>query len=212
MKLLGTFLNSVLAGALIAIGGVVFLSCAVNGQNIIGAFLFSVGLLTIVTRGFYLFTGKAGYAVEQKPAYLLFLAQVWLGNFVGTGMVALALRLTRPATSLAMIEKATAIWSVKTGDSLLSLFVLGIFCGLLMYLAVDAYKTLTNDTARVVMVVFCVVVFILCGFEHCIADMFYGWLALCWTPDNLLRLVIITAGNLLGGVLVPLCKKVPLTN
>lgn len=202
MKLAANFVNSILAGALIAIGGAVFLSCE---SKPLGALFFSLGLLTIVTRGFYLFTGKAGYAVEQKPAYLGFLSLVWLGNFAGTGLVALALRATRAGE--AMAQKADALWQVKTADTLTSLLVLSVFCGVLMYLAVDAYKTLQNDTARVVLVIFCVVVFILCGFEHCVANMFYGWVALAWNPNTLCRLLLMSAGNLLGGILVPLSKK-----
>lgn len=203
MKTFAIFVNSVLAGCMIGVGGTVFLSC---DNKVAGALFFSLGLLTIVTRGFYLFTGKAGYAVEQPPAYMGFLAQVWLGNFVGTGLVGLAVRATRVGGAIA--EKSAALWQTKSADSLLSIFILAVFCGLLMYLAVDGYKNASNEVAKVLMVLFCVIVFILSGFEHCIANMFYGWAALCWTPDALLRLVVMTVGNLAGGVLVPLSKKV----
>ena len=45
--------------------------------------------------------------------------------------------------------------------------------------------------------------FILCGFEHCIADMFYFGMAWCWNPDMIFRLMIITLGNVVGGLLLP---------
>lgn len=202
MKQLETFVSAVLAGVCIAIGGTVFLSCE---NRVVGAVFFAVGLMTIVTRGLNLYTGKAGYAVGQPPAYLGFLALVWLGNFAGTGITAVMLRATRFAPNA---KAAGALWQVKAQDGLLSLFILAVFCGLLMFVAVDAYRTLTNDAARVLMVVFCVVVFILCGFEHCVADMFYGWLAMCWNVDTLLRLVLISVGNLLGGILLPCCSLI----
>lgn len=201
MKTLHTFVSAMVAGSLIGVGGATFLSCE---NRVVGAVFFALGLLTIVTRGLCLFTGKAGYLVGQKADYLGFLAVVWLGNFAGTGLTALLLRATR---FVARQELAAALWQTKSADSLGSLFILGIFCGLLMFLAVDGYRTAENPVAKVVLVIFCVVVFILCGFEHCVANMFYGWFALCWTPDTLMRLVVISVGNVVGGVAVPLCDK-----
>ena len=49
-------------------------------------------------------------------------------------------------------------------------------------------------------------VFILSGYEHCVADMFYVSAAGCWSGDMLLRILVITAGNAVGGVLLPLCR------
>ena len=69
-------------------------------------------------------------------------------------------------------EKVLKIVSVKVADDPVSLFILAIFCGMLMFTAVDAFK---NDklpaVCRPVMVFLCVMVFILSGFEHCIANM-----------------------------------------
>jgi formate/nitrite transporter FocA (FNT family) len=57
------------------------------------------------------------------------------------------------------------------------------------------------------MPVLCVAVFILAGFEHCIADMFYfalsGKLA-----EGFPSLLIITAGNILGGILIPVVNLI----
>ncbi|MCI6640174.1 MAG: formate/nitrite transporter family protein [Pygmaiobacter massiliensis] len=202
MRQMQIFLNGILAGLLISVGGAVFLSCEVR---LAGCVFFSLGLITIITRGFYLFTGKAGYALGQNLGYLGFLGVVWLGNFAGTALAALALRLTRVGPALA--EKAFGLWQTKLSDSFVSLFFLAVFCGLLMYLAVDGYKSADNQLVRVLLVVFCVAVFILCGFEHCVADMFYGWMGLCWSANALGRLLWISLGNLLGALLVPLCER-----
>ena len=51
-----------------------------------------------------------------------------------------------------------------------------------------------------------VMVFILCGYEHCVADMFYFTVAGVWSLDTLLRLLIITLGNAVGGVIFPLAR------
>lgn len=189
--------KAILAGAAIGIGGSVYLSV---DNKIVGAVMFAVGLYIICVQGLNLYTGKIGYAVNESRAYLPFLGTVWLGNLIGTAASGLLIRQTRVA---GMAEKAAALCAVKDADSLLSLFVLGVFCGILMYAAVDSYKKTQNP----LILFFCVAVFILCGFEHVVADMFYYAVAGCWSAGAILRLATITAGNSLGGMLIPLGQK-----
>ena len=54
---------------------------------------------------------------------------------------------------------------------------------------------------------FGVTVFILCGTEHCVADMYYFSIAGMWNPHTLLCLIVITLGNAFGGVLFPLMRR-----
>lgn len=79
------FLYAILAGCCIAVGGTVFLRVKdlFPGANIVGAALFTVGLFTICTRGYNLFTGKACYIFDNPPGYLADLAIIWVGNFIG---------------------------------------------------------------------------------------------------------------------------------
>ena len=56
--------------------------------------------------------------------------------------------------------------------------------------------------------IFCVSVFILCGFEHCIANMFYFSLAGVWSAKTFGYLLVMTLGNSLGGMLIPALKRV----
>ena len=85
-KIIDIFLRSLLTGVAIAIGGTVYLSCP---NKYLGAFLFGIGLFVILSFGFNLFTGKVGYAVENKPSYLGELSIIWLGNFAGAVLSAL---------------------------------------------------------------------------------------------------------------------------
>lgn len=196
MKYLKNFVLAVLAGLAIAVGGIVYLSVE---NKVVGAVLFAVGLYIICEQGLNLYTGKVGYLVGQNAAYLPFLGIVWLGNLVGTGAAAVIAGATRIG---GIAEKAAALCQTKNADSMMSLFLLGIFCGMLMYAAVDSYKKCKNP----LILIFCVAVFILCGFEHCIADMFYYSAAGLWTVDVLVRILVITLGNSLGGILLPLGK------
>lgn len=194
---LSMFALALLAGLAIGIGGTVFLSVE---DRVVGALLFSVGLYTICVHGLNLFTGKVGYLVEKPVSYLVDLAVIWCGNLAGTWLSGAMLRATRYA---ALGEKAAALCAAKLSDSMGSLFVLAIFCGLLMFVAVDGYRNVKNP----ILLFACVAAFILCGFEHCIADMFYFSAAGLWSADTLVRVLVITAGNALGGVLIPLAKK-----
>lgn len=200
MKRASEFLDAVLAGICIAIGGTVFLSC---DNKVAGALFFCLGLFTICTFGFHLYTGKVGYVFEQPPAYLGFVALVWLGNLVGTGLVGYAIRITRVA---GIAEKAMALSQAKLDDNLLSIFVLSIFCNILMFIAVDGYKNNPHEVGKYIGIFMGVTVFILCGFEHCVANMFYFSVANVWSGKAFLYMLVMTLGNACGGVIIPLCR------
>ncbi|MGE9943149.1 formate/nitrite transporter family protein [Bariatricus sp. SGI.161] len=193
------FLLAVGAGLAISIGGTVYLSV---DNKIIGSLLFAVGLYAIVLNGLFLYTGKVGYLVVQsdKIEYLGLLAITWLGNLAGTWIGAVAVLNTRIQ---GIRENAVGICETKLADEPLSIFLLAIFCGILMYIAVDGFKEKENP----LILFFCVSVFILSGFEHCIANMFYFSIAGAWSLKTIVYLIIMTLGNSLGGVLIPSLKK-----
>ena len=214
-SLLADFLYAVLAGMAIALGGAVFLAL---DNKILGALFFTVGLFTVCVNGFNLFTGKVGYAPDNhfRPAYLLFLLLVWLGNLAGTWLVASLLSLTRLAVPFA--EKAATLCTVKLADGPLSIFILAVFCNVLMYIAVEGFRSNGHELGKYLGLFFGVSVFILCGFEHCVANMYYipiglfaGAEEVTWRAFLLGNLVPVTLGNLLGGMgfggLIWLCHR-----
>lgn len=201
-KYIDILLRAFLTGILIAIGGAVNLSC---DNRYIGAFLFGTGLFTILTFGLALYTGKVGYAVENKPSYLIDLVVIWVGNFLGTLFTGIVLNLTR--IGAAMSEKAAGLCDTKLADSPLSIFILAFFCGMLMFIAADGYKNLTNPLAQMLAIFLPVMVFILSGFEHCVANMFYFSVAGMWNGDSALSMLIMTLGNSAGGIFIPLLRK-----
>ncbi len=192
-------LLAVLGGAAIGVGGIVFLSVE---YRIAGALMFTVGLYTICVHGLNLFTGKVGYLTEQPAAYLIELAVIWLGNLIGTHLAALGALSSRIG---GISSAAQGLCEGKLSDSPGSLFLLAVFCGALMYIAVEGYKVAGNP----LMLFLCVASFILCGFEHCIADMFYFSAAGMWSPAAFFRILVITVGNTAGAVLIPLAKRMP---
>ena len=96
----------------------------------------------------------------------------------------------------------------KANDSFISSFILAFFCGLIMYLAVDVGKR-TNGIERVFTIVVSIMVFILAGFNHSIADSFYFFMADFYSnaPRFLFYLVVVIIGNFFGGIFFPLLKK-----
>lgn len=198
---IASFLYSILAGVSISIGGIVFLSL---DNKVTGAIFFSLGLFTVCTFGLNLFTGKVGYIFENKPSYLLFLLQVWVGNLLGSLITGNLIRLTRISS---ISEKAKVLCDTKLNDSLLSIFILAVFCNILMFVAVDGFKTNQHEIGKYIGIFMGVIVFILCGFEHCVANMFYFSVANVWSGKTILYLLVMTLGNACGGVLIPLARQ-----
>ena len=196
-----TFIGAVLAGIAISLGGLVFLSV---DNKVIGSFLFTIGLFTVCTMGFNLFTGKVCYTFQNDTAYKIGLPVIWLGNLVGTGLTAGCAWMTRVAPAVS--EKAMGLCQTKLGDSYASLFFLGILCNIFIYIGVEGYKSNPHEFGKYLALVFGVMVFILCGTEHCVADMFYFWMAGAWSGQAVVRLLVITLGNAVGGVLLPLLR------
>lgn len=202
-----TFFNALAAGIAIGIAGTVFL--AVKNANL-GSFLFAFALMTILCYGFKLYTGAIGYLITQKKndflPYLVTLLLIWLGNLAGCFAVGTLIRNSRTFGKLD--TRAAAVCAEKLADSPWSILILAFFCGILMYLAVETFrKKELGDIFRFAVVFLCVAIFILSGFEHCIANMYYFSVAGVWDMHTFAWLLIMTLGNSLGGWLIPILDK-----
>ncbi len=196
-------IKSILAGIMIGIGGTIYLSL---DDKIVGSILFAIGLFIIVVYSFNLYTGKIGYLINNfNKKYIRELIITLIGNFIGTLFVGFILKYTRIYTMIS--EKAKTLADIKLNDTLISILILSFFCGILMYLAVNTYKEV-KDIGKYLAVFLGVIVFILCGFEHCIANMYYFSVSSTWSLNTLLYLLVMILGNSLGGILIPLCNKV----
>ncbi|MCR4640220.1 formate/nitrite transporter family protein [Ruminococcus sp.] len=204
-KYIVLILNAVLSGIMISVGGAVYLLCE---NKIIGSFLFSFGLFTIVQRGFALYTGKVGYIPENSPVYIIETLITLIGNIAGTALTAILLQHTRFSQTLH--EKAAVCMAAKTSDSIASQLILGAFCGMLMYLAVDNAKESRKkkaDMSFVFGICIPVMIFIICGFNHSIADAFYMFSTGTF-PEDIPYILTVAAGNAAGGMMIPLIKKI----
>ena len=188
---------------MIAIGGTVFLSIE---NKVIGASLFSIGLFGVLIYNLNLYTGKIGYLITNfNLKYIKELIITLIGNFIGACSVGFILRYTRIYDKI--YEKSLMLANTKLNDNILSIFILSIFCGLLMYYAVNGFKKQT-DFGKYLVVYLGVAVFILCGFEHCIANMYYFSVADIWSLKTLGYTGIMVLGNSVGSFIIPLCNLV----
>ena len=203
MERVRQFFSAILAGMLIGMGGTVFLS---QSNPVVGSFLFAIGLFTIVVFQLHLFTGKVGYTPFNKPVYLIELVVTWLGNLVGTWITATMVRNSRIYEGMA--ERVAGMAEVKLSDDFTSIFLLAVFCGMLMFIAVDCFRNGQGSTLRFIGVFVPVMVFILSGFELVIANMFYFSLSGTWSAHCFVAVLVMTFGNAVGGMLIPIYLNV----
>ena len=188
-------LKAFFAGLLIGLAGVIYLSL---DNNVLGALLFSFGLLVVVSFQLNLYTGKIGYIVEEDKKYIFKILLILLGNIIGMLFISLMIFIVG---NQAVLEKAQTITNTKLGNSWYVALVLSILCGMMMHLGVDGFKRAKNEVAKVLIVIGAVMIFILSKFEHSIANILYFSLAK-WEWKSFLYFGIMVGGNAIGGMII----------
>lgn len=187
-------IKSILAGFVIGIGGTIYLSC---DNRYIGAFLFSIGLLLVLIYGFDLYTGKVPY-MKIKRASVKRVTVALIGNTIGAFITGIIFSFT----NLELSQKAAVICNRKLSEGW-GVAVLAIMCNVLIFFAVDIWHKIEwSSVLRALMVVLCIMVFILCGFEHSIANIFYFSLGHVFNLDALLYLIANIIFNGIGGLMI----------
>lgn len=173
-----------MAGVSICIASMMYVN--VDG-GVIGAALFSAGLLIVLTMKYSLYTGVIGYFnfKNQRPwvelkDYLF----VLIFNLVGCFP---ALVFYHPYAVQTLTDKLSwSLWIV---------LIKGMICGFLIFVAVECAKQ-----ARAYMIPVCVMAFILAGGEHCIADFCYACMAHRIDMDVVKFIAVVTIGNSVGAI------------
>ena len=175
--------KSVLAGVLIALAGTLYLR---SENMIVGALLFSIGLISVVALDAKLYTGVIGYC--NSPGSFADAAVILVLNVLSAFLVGLCYR-----SGHGSVEIMNAIMM----KSPLTLFLDSMGCGCCIYLSVEVYKR----TKSMFPLVLGVMAFILTGFTHCIALSFYIGAS---EPEltHFSYLVICILGNSLGSLLI----------
>ncbi len=212
MLLLGIF-----AGAFIALAGVGSTIGGFLGGKIVAAMIFPAGLFMVVVAGSELFTGNnlMVTALFSKKIGVLKLLKNWglvfAGNLVGALIVTVIAVYSGVLDSMSDTVIAAAMSKVNLG--FLEAMLRGILCNFLVCVAVWIAFSADTVPGKAVAVFFPIMLFVLCGFEHSVADMYYvpagmmmGGLAGGVAPSiaeflfgNLLP---VTIGNIIGGAVM----------
>ncbi|HKL10137.1 MAG TPA: formate/nitrite transporter family protein [Clostridia bacterium] len=183
----------------------------------LGAAVFPVGIMLVVIAGAELFTGNCliSLAVMDKRATLDKMLKNWTvvyaGNLIGSVLLALLLSKSGLYAPEAMSEKALAIASGKLSLTFTQAVIRGIFCNVLVVLAVWMQAGAKDISGKILAMWFPVMLFVLSGFEHSVANMYFIplgkflGLGISWTQIWIANLVPVTIGNIIGGaILIPM--------
>ena len=214
------FLLAILAGLYIALGGHVYLVAIAEGLGrIVGGAVFSVGLVLVVVAGAELFTGNIIMIVAAMSSLVRIgrLLRNWvivyLGNFVGSFLVALLIYqsglLGSAGSPNALGQLASKVAEGKIAQSFGEAFLRGVFCNILVIMAI-ILATISKDViSKIVCCVLPIMTFVACGFEHCVANMFLIPLGLLAKGTSLggqyvmfRNILPVTLGNIVGGLAI----------
>ncbi len=201
---------SVLAGAFIALAGVAATIAGTLGGKLATAAVFPAGLAMVILAGSELFTGNCLFLMPilGRNCTVFGAIRCWfvvyLGNFIGAILVTLAVTFGGTLDTVGEAVIATAVG--KADLSFGVAFLRGILCNFLVCLAVWMAFCAKSAGGKIVSLYGPIFLFVLCGFEHSIANMYYipagiflsGGSAVSW-GGFFGNLVPVTLGNIVGG-------------
>lgn len=184
---ISTLRSSILAGVCVGLAGFGYLA----EKSIIGAVVFSFGLLAVVAYRLKLYTGTAGFFRRGEFGQLMF---ILFGNIVGCLLVGLLAR----CSPMPIQETAQSVLEARLANGPLFGGLLAVGCGFIMTTVVTFARK-----GNVLPLLFGIPLFINCGFPHCVADAFYY---LCvpveFLCSNFVAVLVfylsIVAGNFVG--------------
>ena len=214
-NLLLHFLKGILAGLAIGIGGFLYILMVhfVEGElgKVLGSLLFSAGLFTVCTFKLSLYTGKIGliYEGKQSKEYYISLPIMLIGNAIGAFALGyLFYFIFRNTDVMNTVNNTCAIRTTfNTFNDYLSCIVKSILCGFCVYMAVYSFNKDRLRPLGIGLLIFFVFIFVYCGFQHCIANMFYFGFGNHINGYMFLNLFLVILFNSIGPVLGVLITK-----
>ena len=221
--ILKTFILAIFAGSFIALGalGSQIISCGVVpvafGRALSGL-IFPIGLSMVIIAGGELFTGNCLLFIpvlDKQISLLDFLknlAIVYVGNLVGSLFIAVLANYGHVLSLYngELVKSVVTTASVKANIPFLDGFIKGILCNILVCISVWASQAAEELSGRIIALFLPIFLFIVCGFEHSVANMYfipagmlaqyvYGAAGHITILGFLWNLLPVTLGNLFGG-------------
>ena len=226
MLILGAF-----AGMFIGFAGIASTTSSATIENasiarLVSACVFPAGMAMVLIAGSELFTGNNLIMIAwlEKKIKLMDMLKNWffvyIGNFIGASFVAVLVVYghTPGLYDGKLAEKMVAAAQTRVVQTFPEAFIRGILCNILVCIAVWAAFAAKKVSGKLLMSFWPVMLFVLCGFEHSIADMYFGVAGLLtaqeygiaanglnWGSFLLKNLLPVTLGNLVGGAGIVSC-------
>lgn len=212
-------LLGILAGIFIGLGGLgnIIFTQTLAGidpglAKFAGAMVFPVGLMLVVVCGAELFTGNnlMSLAVMEKKITLGQMFRNWglvyIANFIGSLFLVLIVFYSGTLTGDAA-TKAIAVAEGKVALTVSQAFFKGILCNVIVVLAVWMATAAQDITSKIFACWFPIMLFVLCGFEHSVANMFFMPMGMILGANVtfiqlIVNLVPVTLGNIVGGAII----------
>lgn len=182
--------TSILSGILVGIGVIINV---LSPNKYIGSMLFSLALLTIIDLQLQLFTGQIGFAIDKKFTFIEYIFMLFY-NLLGVSVV---VNLYHFIATSASYEQMIQIAANKFAHTYIQLLICGIMCGILMMIAVYC--------KNMIITIFCIMTFILSGYEHCIAS--FPFFVFAPSIVNLTKFLTIVVGNSIGSIITNMFIK-----
>lgn len=234
LKALQQLVLGILAGAFIAVGGVVSSVVSHSITNVgvskfVGGAVFPVGLILVVICGAELFTGNCLMVVPLADGKINIKEMlknwvvVYIGNFIGSVLIAFLVfqagvfTLNSGKLGGVVIKVASTKGNLSFGTA----FASAIMCNFLVCLAVWGASAAKDVVSKVIIIWFPIMTFVTCGFEHCVANMYFLTAGIFAksnpafvkasgiTPDKMIdgshvvqNLIPVTLGNIVGGAIL----------
>ena len=188
--------------------------------RLVSACVFPAGMAMVLVAGSELFTGNnlIIISVLQKKATVAGMLKNWffvfLGNFIGAGFVAVMVVYSHVPDLYngLLAQKVVAAAMSRINQSFSEAFMRGVLCNILVCIAVWAAFAAKRVSGKLLMSFWPVMLFVLCGFEHSIADIYFGIAGIAAAGEYgiaaaglnfgsflLKNLLPVTLGNIVGG-------------
>lgn len=217
LSLLQMILLGLMAGIYIGFGGFASITIMQTLKNIdaglmkfAGAMVFPVGLMLVVICGAELFTGNnlMVFSLLKREINGAALFRNWVtvyaANFIGSVFLAYLVS-SSGLLQGSVKELALSIAQNKIFANFTLPFVRGILCNILVVLAVMMATSSQDIISKIFSCWFPIMLFVLSGYEHSVANMFFlplakfGGLDISWGQIFMNNLIPVTVGNLVGG-------------
>lgn len=188
--------------------------------RLVSACVFPAGMAMVLVAGSELFTGNnlIIISVLQKKTTVAGMLKNWFfvfpGNFIGAGFVAVMVVYSHVPDLYngLLAQKVVAAAMSRINQSFSEAFMRGVLCNILVCIAVWAAFAAKRVSGKLLMSFWPVMLFVLCGFEHSIADIYFGIAGIAAAGEYgiaaaglnfgsflLKNLLPVTLGNIVGG-------------